>query len=343
MKKIKKNYSGLMLLTAMTLSTLIVNGQNIIAHWKMDEGAGTIVADASPTGMNGEITGATWVKGKSGTEGKALHFGDDDFGVNFFETTTNTDVILQPSYTLAMWIKFNTMPSAWVQLFAAGEYRDINMNYNNMVLVVDESGNLALIHKGETESYLSTVSLYDIDEWLHVTITVDDNSKIGKIFLNGELDATLEDFHSFVAKNDTVTTMVRIGKDINGEGWGEIPDFTMDEVMFYDGALSDTDVKKLYEEVGSGIGQNNFRKIKLTSYPNPFTDVTTINYSINSTSDVRISVNNATGKEVSEIVNCNQHPGNYTVNWNAVNNVKGVYFIHLETEYQSVTKKVVLQ
>ncbi len=48
---------------------------SLLGDWKFDEGAGDVAGDSSGHGNDGEILGATWVKGTFGT---ALHFGGRD-------------------------------------------------------------------------------------------------------------------------------------------------------------------------------------------------------------------------------------------------------------------------
>jgi photosystem II stability/assembly factor-like uncharacterized protein len=66
------------------------------------------------------------------------------------------------------------------------------------------------------------------------------------------------------------------------------------------------------------------------NYPNPFNPVTTIRYSLPSSSRVKISVCNSLGQVVSVLVNEEQSVGWKEVQWNA-NVTSGMYFYRLES------------
>ncbi|MCX8015417.1 MAG: hypothetical protein N2748_05300 [candidate division WOR-3 bacterium] len=54
--------------------------------------------------------------------------------------------------------------------------------------------------------------------------------------------------------------------------------------------------------------------------PNPFSDITEINYSIPIATKVKVSVFSASGEEVAVLVNCLQKPGYYSISWNRKDN-----------------------
>ncbi|MBV6477926.1 MAG: hypothetical protein HGGPFJEG_00671 [Ignavibacteria bacterium] len=78
------------------------------------------------------------------------------------------------------------------------------------------------------------------------------------------------------------------------------------------------------------------------NYPNPFNPVTSINYSIAAAGNVKLTIYNMLGKEVSVIVNEHKTPGNYTVNFNANNLSSGMYYYKLESGSYSETRKMML-
>lgn len=68
--------------------------------------------------------------------------------------------------------------------------------------------------------------------------------------------------------------------------------------------------------------------IFVTAYPNPFMASSTIKYRVTENSKVSVVVYDATGKQVQVLVDKQQQPGFYTVQWNAAKSNKGVYFIN---------------
>lgn len=78
------------------------------------------------------------------------------------------------------------------------------------------------------------------------------------------------------------------------------------------------------------------------NYPNPFNPVTTINFSIPSTSFVTLRIYNVMGKEVSRLVNEYLTVGSYSSKWDASNLPSGVYFYNINAGAFSDTKKLML-
>ncbi len=91
------------------------------------------------------------------------------------------------------------------------------------------------------------------------------------------------------------------------------------------------------------------------NYPNPFNPTTTISYSIpsviarspamagtQSIVNVALTVYNALGQKVATLVNKEQAPGNYTVQFDATDLASGVYFYTLHAGKFVATKKMIL-
>ncbi len=82
------------------------------------------------------------------------------------------------------------------------------------------------------------------------------------------------------------------------------------------------------------------------AYPNPFNPETNIDFRIPHTSDVRITIYNVLGQQVSVIMDQELHAGSYTVTWNGTNDrgfqvPSGVYLYRIEAGQFNETKKVV--
>lgn len=78
------------------------------------------------------------------------------------------------------------------------------------------------------------------------------------------------------------------------------------------------------------------------NYPNPFNPVTSIKYSIPKTSDVKLVIYDALGREVTSVLNEKLSPGTYEFSWNASSYSSGLYFYKIECEGFSDVKKMVL-
>lgn len=78
------------------------------------------------------------------------------------------------------------------------------------------------------------------------------------------------------------------------------------------------------------------------NYPNPFNPSTTISYHVAEEGHVILKVFDSLGQEVSTLVNNDQSPGIYEINWNASALASGTYFYRLEIGNKVVTKKALL-
>jgi len=78
------------------------------------------------------------------------------------------------------------------------------------------------------------------------------------------------------------------------------------------------------------------------NYPNPFNPKTTIKVAIPETGNVKLTIYNAIGQKVAELVNTTLEAGNHTFNWDASNIASGLYFYELNTSKFSAVKKMML-
>ncbi len=78
------------------------------------------------------------------------------------------------------------------------------------------------------------------------------------------------------------------------------------------------------------------------NYPNPFNPSTTISFKIDNAANVKLSVFNANGELVEELVNNKLNAGVHNVDFNAAKLNSGVYYYRLEAEGVNMTKKMLL-
>lgn len=83
------------------------------------------------------------------------------------------------------------------------------------------------------------------------------------------------------------------------------------------------------------------------NYPNPFNPTTTINYQLNNSGEVIISIYNISGQKVKTLVNGFQQAGSHTIQWDGKNEhgillTSGVYVCHLQTDGFSKSIKLML-
>ncbi|MCP4582179.1 MAG: T9SS type A sorting domain-containing protein [candidate division Zixibacteria bacterium] len=78
------------------------------------------------------------------------------------------------------------------------------------------------------------------------------------------------------------------------------------------------------------------------NYPNPFNAQTTISYSLNEPSVVKVEIIDLLGQEVETIFLGKQQAGEHRVNWNAENISSGIYFYKIQAGEKSETRKMIL-
>jgi hypothetical protein len=91
------------------------------------------------------------------------------------------------------------------------------------------------------------------------------------------------------------------------------------------------------------LSNNTPAEFKLyQNYPNPFNPATTIRFDIPKTSNVRLTIYDALGREVETPVDREIKTGTYEVSWDARNYSSGLYFYKLITDEFVETNKMVL-
>ncbi|HMQ68513.1 MAG TPA: choice-of-anchor B family protein [Ignavibacteria bacterium] len=78
------------------------------------------------------------------------------------------------------------------------------------------------------------------------------------------------------------------------------------------------------------------------NFPNPFNPSTVIKYQIPASDFVSLKVYNEAGKEVADLVNENQTPGTYEINFDGSKLSSGIYFYSIKAGEFNTTKKMLL-
>ena len=80
------------------------------------------------------------------------------------------------------------------------------------------------------------------------------------------------------------------------------------------------------------------------NYPNPFNPTTNIRFAIPKSSNVKITVYDAIGKEVTTLVNNELNAGTHTISWNASGLASGIYLYRIEAgNFVQVNKMLLLK
>ena len=84
--------------------------------------------------------------------------------------------------------------------------------------------------------------------------------------------------------------------------------------------------------------QNN---IITNCYPNPFSYQTTIKYNLEKYENVNIVIYNSEGEIIKTLINKNQEPGEYSINFANINLPAGIYFYQLSVVKNTITRKII--
>jgi hypothetical protein len=78
------------------------------------------------------------------------------------------------------------------------------------------------------------------------------------------------------------------------------------------------------------------------NYPNPFNNSTVIEYTIGQPARVKLAVYDILGRKIASLVDCEQNTGKYMINWNAENIPTGIYFLRIQANDGSRTRKMMM-
>ncbi len=100
-------------------------------------------------------------------------------------------------------------------------------------------------------------------------------------------------------------------------------------------------VTDLVTGINDNVQANDFNVSQ--NNPNPATDITSINFTLNKTAEVDFVVTDVVGKVVYSEVRGTINPGSYTINLNTTSLNSGVYFYTVKVDGNSVTKKMIVE
>lgn len=153
----------------------------------------------------------------------------------------------------------------------------------------------------------------------------------------------------FASTEDGLFVSSDLGKTWNNVNSGlssQVRSLTLYESEIYIGTSSGIVFKrKLDEMIPTTISDPNnlpayFRLEQ--NYPNPFNPITTIKYSTPQTGLVSISVYDALGREIENLVNEEKYAGKYKIEFDGTKLTSGIYFYRMLCGKYKSTKKLIL-
>ena len=200
----------------------------LILYHMYDEGEGTLAADASGNGHDGEISNPDWVNGK---KGKALQFGGE--GSDAFVTVESTDVLNVNECTFMAWINADHWDGVRQ---IVGKSVHGGCEGRTQYGLFSEGGTFKV--RFETEGGRADIStdLPPTGEWINVAFTND--GETATIYINAEAVVDGEVPGVLRSNGDPW----RIGQDC--ERLNYVFAGTIDEVSLWNRALSADEIRE---------------------------------------------------------------------------------------------------
>jgi PKD repeat protein len=92
----------------------------------------------------------------------------------------------------------------------------------------------------------------------------------------------------------------------------------------------------------AGVTDNNTIINSLENYPNPFSNTTTIAYSIKQDASIELNILDLLGNKIAVIESGKKASGTYQTEWNASNISAGIYLLQLKVNNQISIKKLMI-
>lgn len=348
MKKIYLTLIKVMLF-GMAFSQVPTNG--LVAYYPFDGNAN----DASGNNLNGTVqSGISTTTGRNNLILSALSFpgGSGNFNGGGVLIPTNSLLNFTSSYSFSIWTYYAANNSYdYVMLFSKG--RDVNNSY---VMSYKPSVNmLTFFHNNGNGTIYMTTGTSDIkNKWVNISGTMDVASKSASLYVNGDLLSTVT--FSSMSLVSNITNGLSIGWHQGDAGIRYPFNGKIDDVRFYNRALSQSEISPIYNEnkcyqtisvtdtlrISRLTGYNSipqdFGTLKL--YPNPTKDILNISISDPSANySIKILNNSGTSVFTSNLGNANQQ-----VNLNNLG-TNGLYLIQILDSQNKIidVRKLILE
>ncbi|SFU79375.1 Por secretion system C-terminal sorting domain-containing protein [Pontibacter akesuensis] len=312
-----------------------VETTTLAGHWKIDEGSGSSLADASGRGNNATLQSSpTWIAGVSGA---AIRLNGSS---QYATVSDHSSLDITGSVTLAAWIRPEKIGTMYV----------IRKGINN----VTDGYELSLSGNGQVffrfnqasadDAYrLNSTATYPTDgaTWMHIAATY--NGSVMKIYING-VENSSKTFNSPPPIN-TNNLILAIGAQ--SDGYRSLKG-GIDDVRLYTTALSAAEISELSNRFSSTFAAKQKVSVihpedGLQVYPNPFAANATVRftmpqdgeysvvlYDIRSAKSLTLKAGNAVAGKINtvEIDGSNLAKGLYIVRLQAAGSVQSLKLMH---------------
>ena len=206
----------------------LIGSAGLIAHWKLDEGSGTTLADDSGNGNSASFGNGTptWT---TGVRSGALQFN----GSNDVSTDANID---PPEVgSIAFWFRSNASPTSTERILGVSDTWEIHL---------DSSGSLHcdLSGPGSSGTFGTSNSVAEAGRWRHVVVIYNTTDDTYKLYVDGVLDSS--GAYTCADEDPGILTL--------GSRTGSVERFNgaLDDVRIYSYELSEPEIAVIYGLVG---------------------------------------------------------------------------------------------
>ncbi len=291
--------------------------------------------DESGFANHGSVLGASLTADRLGNTNSAFYF---DGSNDFIKVNNHPSLNFQDGITVAFDMKIN-------KFFSREAYPLSHGNWENR-------WKLSITGKGMRWTVKTTAGIKDLDSktkfvthHFYYIAARFDGSKFD-IFIDGKPDAS----SNWSGKILPTSLDLTIGQVLPNN-----PNYNfngvLDDVRIYNTALTDLEIFDLYSIVTSTQAdernhlpeQNNLAQ----NFPNPFNQSTNIIYHLKKSGKVHLVIYDMLGKQLIRLVDQQQSPGIYAIEWNGENQFgspvpSGIYFYEITADEFSQRKKLIL-
>jgi hypothetical protein len=217
--------------------------ENLVGHWKMDEGSGNKFIDHSGNGNTGEIINPSGVSWTSGKLGQATNFNPNigPFGI----VKNNPSVDITNELTISAWIRPNAVENKGIISKLSGDGYEFRIfNDGKLEFRINRATSGTGYKLQSNQSYIA-----DGKTWTHVAVTFSGTNST--IYINGEEDSSADFNLVSIVSN---SSDLRIGAVGNGNRWNG----GLDDLRLYNKALTKSEIISLYENSDFSITQAKY-------------------------------------------------------------------------------------
>ncbi|MBD3246338.1 MAG: hypothetical protein GF333_04940 [Candidatus Omnitrophica bacterium] len=210
----------------------------LVSWWKFDDGAGTSASDSQGSNTGTLTNGPTWSTDlANGTNSLSFDSSDSEY----VEVSDSSDLDNTSAFTITAWVKPSTLDGNARAIVSKRNDPDDNQAYSVFFYTDDK----LYVDVDGTGDRFSSDTTFSTDQWYHIAVVYDGSLSADqrvKVYVDGALDTTASETSASIAD---YSSDFYVG--IMNSGYTDSFDGIIDEVKYYDSALTATEVSDDYE------------------------------------------------------------------------------------------------